>query len=160
MDKTHYFESPLGWMKITASSTALKQLQFVSNQSSFSQNKIPQIIQNTIDALNFYFSDPKSKFPIPLNPEGTPFQKKIWSLTGSIHSGETRTYHQIATQYGNPKAVRAVGAALGQNPILILIPCHRVIGSKGSLTGYAGGIEKKQKLLEHEDYPIQKILDL
>jgi methylated-DNA-[protein]-cysteine S-methyltransferase len=81
-------------------------------------------------------------------------------LIADIPPGETRTYYQIANQFGNPKAVRAVGTALGQNPILIFIPCHRVIGSGGSLTGYAGGIEKKRKLLEHEGYPIQKILDL
>ena len=160
MQTNHYFKSPLGWIEIRVTSSALKQLIFVSKEPLLSENKKSKIVEDTREALNLYFSNPKSVLDIPLLPEGTAFQKKIWKLIADIPPGETRTYYQIASQFGNPKAVRAVGTALGQNPILIFIPCHRVIGSGGSLTGYAGGIEKKRKLLEHEGYPIQKILDL
>lgn len=160
METNHYFKSPLGWIEIRVTSSALKQLIFVSKEPSLYENKKSKIVEDTREAFNLYFSNPKSVPDIPLLPEGTAFQKKIWKLIADIPPGETRTYYQIASQFGNPKAVRAVGTALGQNPILIFIPCHRVIGSGGSLTGYAGGIEKKRKLLEHEGYPIQKILDL
>ena len=160
METNHYFKSPLGWIEIRVTSSALKQLIFVSKEPLLSENKKPKIVEDTREVINLYFSNPKSVPDIPLLPEGTAFQKKIWKLIADIPPGETRTYFQIASQLGNPKAVRAVGTALGQNPILIFIPCHRVIGSGGSLTGYAGGIEKKRKLLEHEGYPIQKILDL
>lgn len=160
METNHYFKSPLGWIEIRVTSSALKQLIFVSKEPPLYENKKSKIVEDTREALNLYFSNPKSVPDIPLLPEGTAFQKKIWKLIADIPPGETRTYYQIASQFGNPKAVRAVGTALGQNPILIFIPCHRVIGSGGSLTGYAGGIEKKRKLLEHEGYPIQKILDL
>ena len=160
METNHYFKSPLGWIEIRVTSSALKQLIFVSKEPLLSENKKPKIVEDTREVINLYFSNPKSVPDIPLLPEGTAFQKKIWKLIADIPPGETRTYFQIASQFGNPKAVRAIGTALGQNPILIFIPCHRVIGSGGSLTGYAGGIEKKRKLLEHEGYPIQKILDL
>ena len=160
METNHYFKSPLGWIEIRVTSSALKQLIFVSKEPLLSENKKPKIVEDTREVINLYFSNPKSVPDIPLLPEGTAFQKKIWKLIADIPPGETRTYFQIASQFGNPKAMRAVGTALGQNPILIFIPCHRVIGSGGSLTGYAGGIEKKRKLLEHEGYPIQKILDL
>jgi len=159
METIHYFKSPLGWMEITTTTSTLKQLKFVSKMLP-SQNEMSTIAQKTAEALRLYFSNPKSVPSVPLLPEGTAFQKKIWKLIADIPPGETRTYYQIASEIGNPKAVRAVGTALGQNPILIFIPCHRVIGSRGALTGYAGGIEKKRKLLEHEGYPIQKILDL
>jgi len=160
METNHYFKSPLGWIEIRVTSSTLKQLIFVSKEPSLYENKKSKIVEDTREALNLYFSNPKSVPDFPLLPEGTAFQKKIWKLIADIPPGETRTYYQIASQFGNTKAVRAVGTALGQNPILIFIPCHRVIGSGGSLTGYAGGIEKKRKLLEHEGYPIQKILDL
>ena len=160
METNHYFKSPLGWIEIRVTSSALKQIIFVSKEPSLYENKKSKIVEDTREALNLYFSNPKSVPDITLLPEGTAFQKKIWKLIADIPPRETRTYYQIARQFGNPKAVRAVGTALGQNPILIFIPCHRVIGSGGSLTGYAGGIEKKRKLLEHEGYPIQKILDL
>ena len=160
METNHYFKSPLGWIEIRVTSSALKQLIFVSKEPPLSENKKSKIVEDIREALNLYISNPKSVPDIPLLPEGTAFQKKIWKLIADIPPGETRTYYQIANQFGNPKAVRAVGTALGQNPILIFIPCHRVIGSGGSLTGYAGGIQKKRKLLEHEGYPIQKILDL
>ena len=101
--------------------------------------------------LNEYFAGNRDRFDLELDFEGTEFQKKVWAALLTIPFGETRSYSQIATQIGSPKAVRAVGAANGRNPISIVAPCHRVIGASGRLTGFAGGLEAKQYLLTLED---------
>ena len=101
--------------------------------------------------LNEYFAGTRDRFDLELDFEGTEFQKKVWAALLTIPFGETRSYSQIATQIGSPKAVRAVGAANGRNPISIVAPCHRVIGASGQLTGFAGGLEAKQYLLTLED---------
>ena len=101
--------------------------------------------------LNEYFAGTRDRFDLELDFEGTEFQKKVWAALLTIPFGETRSYSQIATQIGSPKAVRAVGAANGRNPISIVAPCHRVIGASGRLTGFAGGLEAKQFLLTLED---------
>ncbi len=100
--------------------------------------------------LNAYFNGELRAFDIPIIPAGTGFQKTIWELLGSIPYGQTMSYHDLAIKYGDEKAIRAVAAANGANPIMILIPCHRVIGSDGSLTGYAGGLWRKEALLDIE----------
>jgi methylated-DNA-[protein]-cysteine S-methyltransferase len=100
--------------------------------------------------LNEYFAGERKKFSVKLDFRGTPFQKKVWHAMLSIPFGETRTYGDLARQIGEPKAVRAVGAANGKNPIAIIGPCHRVIGSSGKLTGYAGGLPVKALLLRLE----------
>jgi methylated-DNA-[protein]-cysteine S-methyltransferase len=97
-----------------------------------------------------YFSGDLDRFDLPLAPKGTPFQQKVWTALRSIPSGETQTYAAIAHQIGNPAAVRAVGAANGANPIAIIIPCHRVIATNGTLHGYAGGLDRKRWLLDLE----------
>ncbi|EFQ64809.1 MULTISPECIES: methylated-DNA--[protein]-cysteine S-methyltransferase [Pseudomonas] len=101
--------------------------------------------------LNEYFAGTRNRFELELDFAGTDFQKQVWQALLTIPFGETRSYSQIARQIGNPKAVRAVGAANGRNPISIIAPCHRVIGASGTLTGFAGGLEAKQYLLTHED---------
>lgn len=101
--------------------------------------------------LNEYFAGTRNRFDLELDFEGTEFQKKVWAALLTIPFGETRSYSQIAMQIGSPKAVRAVGAANGRNPISIVAPCHRVIGASGRLTGFAGGLEAKQYLLSLED---------
>jgi len=100
--------------------------------------------------LNAYFAGELREFEIPLLMEGTEFQKRVWKALLAIPYGETISYGELAKKIGEPKAVRAVGAANGQNPIPIIVPCHRVIGSDGSLTGFGGGIENKKRLLELE----------
>ncbi len=100
--------------------------------------------------LSEYFNLKRRKFTFPITPEGTAFQQLVWNLLREIPYGETRTYGQLATALGNAGAIRAVGLANGRNPISIVIPCHRVLGSDGSLTGYAGGLGRKQFLLEME----------
>lgn len=104
----------------------------------------------TFEELEEYFRGERRTFDLPLHPEGTEFQKKIWEALQEIPYGETRSYGEIAERVGNPKACRAVGMANNRNPIAIMIPCHRVIGKNGSLTGYAGGVDLKRKLLELE----------
>jgi methylated-DNA-[protein]-cysteine S-methyltransferase len=103
-------------------------------------------------ALARYFAgDPRALDDLPLAEAGTPFQQRVWRAIRTIRRGETRSYAQIAEAVGRPRAVRAVGHANGQNPIAIVLPCHRVVGSDGSLTGYAGGLDRKRWLLAHED---------
>lgn len=97
-----------------------------------------------------YFSGQRTRFDLKLAPQGTPFQKKVWQLLLQIPCGQTRSYGQLAEQLGQPGAARAVGLANGRNPIGILIPCHRVVGSQGALTGYGGGLARKRWLLTHE----------
>ncbi len=108
------------------------------------------VLRRTQKELEEYFSGERTRFTIPLAPKGTSFQQTVWQALLEIPYGETRTYRQIAERIGNPKACRAVGLANSRNPIWILVPCHRVIGKNGSLTGYAGGLDKKHFLLELE----------
>jgi O-6-methylguanine DNA methyltransferase len=100
-----------------------------------------------------YLAGRRRAFTLPLDLRGTPFQLAVWAALRSIPFGEVRTYAQIAAMIGRPRAVRAVGAANGANPVAVIVPCHRVIGSNGELVGYAGGIEMKRMLLEHEQGP-------
>jgi methylated-DNA-[protein]-cysteine S-methyltransferase len=102
------------------------------------------------EQLAEYFAGERRDFDLPLAPEGTPFQQRVWSALRDIPYGETRSYGELAEQIGRPGAARAVGLANGRNPISIVVPCHRVIGSDGSLTGYGGGVERKRQLLELE----------
>jgi len=108
------------------------------------------ILKETIKQLNEYFGKERKKFDLPLSLHGTDFQIKVWNALMKIPYGETWSYAQLAAAVGNPKACRAVGMANNKNPIAIIIPCHRVIGSDGSLTGYAGGLKIKKLLLESE----------
>ncbi|MEW6430615.1 MAG: methylated-DNA--[protein]-cysteine S-methyltransferase [Myxococcota bacterium] len=102
------------------------------------------------DQLNAYFQGKLTRFEVPVAPEGTAFQRKVWTALGTIACGATETYGELAKRLGSPQASRAVGLAAGRNPVSIIIPCHRLIGADGSLTGYAGGLEMKRWLLEHE----------
>ena len=109
------------------------------------------ILQETVKQLNEYFQGQRQIFDLPLDFEGTEFQHKVWQALLTIPFGETRSYKQIAEQIGNVKAVRAVGAANGKNPISIITPCHRVVGANGKLVGFAGGLENKDILLKIEN---------
>ena len=105
-----------------------------------------------------YFEGKRTQFDLKLAPKGTEFQKKVWNQLQEIQYGKTMTYQQMANQLGDPKVIRAAASANGKNPISIVIPCHRVIGSDGSLTGYAGGLHRKKWLLEHESPSNQQSL--
>ena len=142
------YNSIIGDIFISADENFLLSVKFVNH--NFIENKENKIIRQTIKQLDEYFRGKRKKFELPLNPKGTEFQKKVWLQLMNIPYGKTATYKDIATQIGDPKASRAVGNANNKNPIAIIIPCHRVIGSNNKLTGYAGGLDKKEKLLNLE----------
>ena len=142
------YNSPIGELYITADDYSLLSVSFSSKENEISSEN--NIIKNTKKQLDEYFSRRRKVFDLPLNPIGTEFQKSVWKELIKIPYGQTRTYKEIAIAIGNPNASRAVGNANNKNPIAIIIPCHRVIGSNGDLTGYAGGLDKKQLLLTHE----------
>jgi methylated-DNA-[protein]-cysteine S-methyltransferase len=151
MIQTFYttINTPVGFLKITTSDIALLSVEF-SDKDSESDDYQPEILKNTIRQLNEYFQGERTEFSLNLDPGGTEFQKKIWQLVYSIPFGKTVSYLEIARNSGSEKNTRAVGLANGKNPIPIIIPCHRVIGVSGKMTGYAGGIERKKWLLIHE----------
>lgn len=115
-------------------------------------------LQEAIEQLQQYFTGELKEFDLKLNPQGTDFQKKVWQALQNIPYGRTTSYMDLAKKLGDPLAIRAVATANGKNPLWILIPCHRVIGSDGSLTGYAGGLWRKKWLLEHEQPAKQQSL--
>lgn len=151
-----YMASPVGQLKLVANEQALVAILWDNENpkrvrlAELIEDVSHPILLNTQQQLIEYFSGQRKVFDIPLDFEGTDFQKKVWSALLTIPYGETRSYKQIAQQLGNEKAVRAVGAANGKNPISIIAPCHRVIGSGGALVGFAGGLDKKEILLRLE----------
>ncbi|CZF82164.1 Methylated-DNA--protein-cysteine methyltransferase [Grimontia celer] len=148
------YESPLGTITLTASDQGLTSLSLpeykydipVSDEEVIDRKPFESIVSQ----LDRYFAGEAVEFDVPLDLLGTAFQCEVWEALKSIPPGETRSYGELANHVGRPKASRAVGAANGQNPIAIIVPCHRVIGKNGKLTGYAGGLEAKAWLLKHE----------
>ncbi len=146
--KTFYdYDTPVGKLYIEAEDDYLTRISFFE---LFGKRLETPVIKETYKQLSEYFAKKRKTFDIPLKLEGTEFQKAVWHALMKIPYGKTATYLEIAETIGNPKASRAVGMANNKNKIPIVIPCHRVIGSNGSLTGYAGGLEIKKKLLNIE----------
>lgn len=145
------YESPVGKLRIIENGVGITNIEFPENQRNImAEEKETPLLKQAIRQLTEYFTGKRKDFDIPLHLNGTVFQMKAWSELRKIPYGETRTYRQIAEVTGNPKASRAIGLANNRNPIPFIIPCHRVIGSNGSLTGYAGGLETKKFLLDLE----------
>ncbi len=148
------FESPVGTLLLAGGVNALRLVSFETSkhaappQSDWKLDKRP--FAEVIRQLQAYFRGELKVFDVPLAMEGTEFQLRVWNALREIPYGETISYAQLAERIGNPQAVRAVGLANGSNPIPIIVPCHRVIGSDGSLTGFGGGLSTKKKLLELE----------
>lgn len=136
-------------LRIVSDREAVKEISFVTHTAETSSD-LPEILLQASAQLMEYFEEKRKTFDLNLNPDGTEFQKKVWGLLQTIPFGKTYTYAQMANKLGDPKVIRAAASANGKNPIAIIIPCHRVIGSDGSLTGYAGGLENKKFLLELE----------
>lgn len=155
----YYYESPLGMMEIKEQDNKVIKLSFVQSTENVQKSASPHHSKVT-SKLDAYFKDSHQPLDFDIHTEGTTFQEQIWTLLKVIPVGTTVSYLEIAKTYGNVKAIRAIGAAIGKNPIAIAIPCHRVIGSDSSLVGYAGGLDKKKALLEHEGVLHQKTLDL
>lgn len=141
--------SPLGYTKITGDINGIASV-VVLNTEEKTTTIIPKVLEDCVLQLNQYFKGLRQQFSVKLNPKGTDFQNKVWNALQTIPHGKTTSYLQLSKQLGDPKAIRAVANANGKNPLWIIIPCHRVIGSDGSLTGYAGGLHRKQWLLNHE----------
>ena len=141
-----YYRSPLGWLRIEGAGPSLNALDFVSKKGR-DLSAAPAKMRKELDQ---YFSGRRKKFSLLLKPSGTPFQQKVWKALQKISYGTKTSYEDIAKRVGNQKGVRAVASAIGRNKLAILIPCHRVIGKDGSLTGYAYGLRKKAWLLRRE----------
>ena len=145
-----YFKSPVGTVKISGSNDGIQSVVFIDEDLMTSIN-IPNSLKSCLIQLEEYFTGTRKDFNLKLNPNGTDFQNRVWNELKKIPYGKTRSYMEQTKQLGDIKAIRAVASANGKNPISIIIPCHRVIGSDGSLRGYAGGIWRKKWLLEHEN---------
>ena len=150
----YYTELPTmaGLLRIVEENDAIVQIQFEQEQKTVGDAALQDtpLLLEAKRQLEEYFAGLRAGFSLPLNPQGTAFQKKVWQHLEAIPYGQTRTYGQIAAAVGQPTASRAVGGANHNNPIAIVIPCHRVIGANGKLTGYAGGLDIKEKLLRLE----------
>jgi len=145
------YETKIGPIAITDNGTEITNMDIADDFNTANMNVCEtKLINNASNQLNEYLNGIRTAFDLPLNPVGTEFQKKVWTALCEIPYGETRSYKQIAEAAGNSKASRAVGMANNKNPIMIFIPCHRVIGANGSLVGYAGGLDMKEKLLNLE----------
>ena len=156
---TGCFESPIGWMQIGSSEEEISMICFTENYDR-NQTVSTLLIREMVDQLKAYFEGRLYHFDIPFRQEGSAFQQKVWTKLKDIPFGTTITYSELAKEMGKPDATRAVAAANGKNKLNILIPCHRVIGTKNKLTGYNGGIERKRWLLQHErSYALNKIPD-
>lgn len=147
--QTCFIETPLGHAKIVGDNNGIASVSILDTQEELSE-VIPESLLECVTQLKAYFKNERKTFNLKLNPEGTAFQKNVWNLLVSIPYGKTLSYLQLSKQLGDVKAIRAVANANGKNPLWIIVPCHRVIGSDGSLTGYAGGLHRKQWLLNHE----------
>lgn len=154
--ETVYIKTPLGIAKIIGDENGVSEIS-VYDEGSVSV-EIPSSLQEAVSQLNDYFEGKRTNFDFKLNPKGTDFQKKVWGALLEIPYGKTRTYLEQSKVLGDVKAIRAVASANGKNPLWIVVPCHRVIGTDGSLTGYAGGLWRKKWLLEHENPTAQQSL--
>lgn len=169
--ETCYINSPLGITKIMGDEEGVASVS-VLNYNTFEEasedepenlsfqrkresnekvsDLIPEVLEDCVLQLNEYFQGTREQFSLKLNPQGTVFQERVWDALLSIPYGKTTSYLELSKQLGDVKAIRAVASANGKNPLWIIVPCHRVIGSDGRLTGYAGGLHRKKWLLEHE----------
>ncbi|MFD2563684.1 methylated-DNA--[protein]-cysteine S-methyltransferase [Aquimarina rubra] len=155
---TIFIETPLGITSITGDENGITKISITEDSQKAPSKEIPDTLKEAVIQLQDYFEGKRNEFTIKLNPSGTDFQKKVWTELSKIPFGKTVTYLDIAKRLGDPKCIRAAASANGKNPLWIVVPCHRVIGSDGSLTGYAGGLWRKKWLLEHESPSKQQSL--
>jgi methylated-DNA-[protein]-cysteine S-methyltransferase len=145
-----YFKTPIGTAKIVGNTNGIQTISVLDEDIETSTD-IPYCLQECVSQLDEYFKGKRDSFNLTVNPKGTKFQLKVWKSLLKISYGKTKSYLGQSKALGDVKAIRAVASANGKNPIWIIIPCHRVLGSDGSLTGYAGGIWRKKWLLAHEN---------
>ena len=145
-----YIHTPLGMTLIEGDENGITKILVYDKDMPVSKS-IPSGLQQAVNQIKDYFEGKHADFDFKLNPQGTDFQKRVWEALLEIPFGKTMSYQDLAIKLGDVKAIRAVASANGKNPLWIVVPCHRVIGSDGSLTGYAGGLWRKKWLLEHEN---------
>jgi methylated-DNA-[protein]-cysteine S-methyltransferase len=151
----HVCDSPIGPILVVASEAGVRRIEFVDDEQAHALKDMMDtschlVVEEAMKQLTEYFDGSRTRFSLPLDLHGTDFQKDAWLALAQIPFGRTCTYSEQAAFIGRPRAVRAIGTANSKNPIAIVLPCHRVIGADGSLTGYAGGMDKKKWLLDHE----------
>jgi methylated-DNA-[protein]-cysteine S-methyltransferase len=152
--QTTYCKTPVGTAKIVGDKNGIKAVSILDEGTvsvALMNQKTPFCLQDCVVQLEEYFNGKRDHFNLTVNPKGTAFQKKVWKSLLKIPYGKTKNYLEQSTTLGDVKAIRAVASAIGKNPLWIVIPCHRVLGSDGSLTGYAGGVWRKKWLLTHEN---------
>jgi methylated-DNA-[protein]-cysteine S-methyltransferase len=153
-----YCKTPIGTAELTANSDGLLSVKITELDFESVGQDISEILAEPINQLQAYFYGDLKQFDLKLNLQGTKFQKKVWQLLQEVPYGKTLTYLELSRQFGDEQAIRAVAHANAVNPLWIVIPCHRIIGSDGSLTGYAGGLWRKEWLLNHEQNTQQTTL--
>lgn len=146
--ETGYLETPIGLARFEGDENGLSAITVLNDNTPI--GIVPEVLEDAVYQFREYFEGKRKHFNLKLNPQGTDFQKKVWKALQEIPFGKTVSYLNLSKQLGDPKAIRAVASANGKNPLWIVIPCHRVIGSNGDLVGYAGGLHRKKWLLEHE----------
>lgn len=151
MIQTAFIKTPLGIASISGDENGISKISITQDAEESSSSEIPDILKEATIQLQDYFEGNRNAFDIKLNPSGTDFQKRVWQELSNIPFGKTVSYLDIAKRLGDPKCIRAAASANGKNPLWVVVPCHRVIGSDGSLTGYAGGLWRKKWLLDHEN---------
>jgi methylated-DNA-[protein]-cysteine S-methyltransferase len=156
MEQIVFIPSPLGTTKIVGGENGVSVISIL--QEGEITKKIPKELKEAVTQLNEYFEGKRQNFDFKINPKGTDFQQKVWQELLAIPFGKTMSYLDLSKKLGDVKAIRAVASANGKNPLWIVVPCHRVIGTDGSLTGYAGGLWRKKWLLEHESPSFQQSL--
>lgn len=163
MTSTRHLDSPIGRLRLVATDRGLSRLLFDQQEGEAFESQNGDagpdehpVLETATAQLGEYFAGQRREFDIPLDLKGTDFQRAAWSVLAGVPYGETRSYRQQAEAIGRPEAVRAVGAANGANPVPIVLPCHRIVGSDGSLTGYGGGLSIKEYLLNHEQTQLRE----
>jgi methylated-DNA-[protein]-cysteine S-methyltransferase len=149
-----YFKSPIGLVQIGGTASEVTSLDFVERRREKTESH--PLIDRAARQIAEYFAGKRQVFDLPISYQGTDFQERVWGQLLKVPYGETASYQDIARGVGNPLAVRAVGAANGKNPISLIVPCHRIIGSNGTLVGYGGGLWRKEWLLKHEGCQFRK----
>lgn len=152
--ETAVIKTPLGYTKITGDGNGISKIHILDEVIDIT-SKVPKDLREAVDQIKNYFEGKKTTFSFKINPTGTAFQQRVWQELLRIPYGKTCSYLELSKKLGDVKAIRAVATANGKNPLWIVIPCHRVIGADGSLTGYAGGLWRKKWLIEHEN-PIKQ----
>jgi len=156
--ETVYINSPLGITKIVGDENGVSVISVSDVGTNEVSPEIPEVLKEAVSQLEEYFDKKRTDFTFKLNPKGTEFQQKVWKSLLEIPYGKTVSYMDQTKKLGDIKAIRAVASANGKNPLWIVVPCHRVIGTNGSLTGYAGGLSRKKWLIEHENPTTQQSL--